>query len=70
MLRRPRVPTAPFPSLPPDLEEVCGILARGLIRLRAHRPKSSELCGDGGESRLDFIADQSGHANPSHKRTA
>ena len=48
MLRRSRVPAAPFPSLPPGLEEVCGILARGLIRLGAQPKKSSEVCSGQG----------------------
>ena len=54
----------------PTLQEVCGILARGLIRLRAGPGKSSEVSRDHGESRLDFIPNQSGHANPSRQRNA
>ena len=70
MVGRSRPRAAALQPLPPHLQEVCGILARGLIRLRAQRQKSSELSGDGGESPLDFIANQSGHANPSRKRNA
>ena len=42
--------------------EICSILARGLVRLKAR--ESIELLGENGESSLHFTADRSGHANP------
>ena len=59
-----------FALTPSNLQELCDILARGLIRLRVERQKSSEVSRDHGESPLDFSPDQSGHANPSCKRNA
>ena len=43
------------------IAEIGEILALGLIRLRAR--KSTELSADRGDSWLDCVADQSGHAN-------
>lgn len=43
------------------LSEFAGILAAGLVRLRARQ--SSALSADFGESSLDCADDQSGHAN-------
>jgi hypothetical protein len=43
------------------LDEIAEILAAGLMRLKA--PKSSPLSADSGESSLDCLAHQSGHAN-------
>jgi hypothetical protein len=43
------------------LGEIARILAAGLIRLRARQ--SSELSADGGESSVDFLAGQRGHAD-------
>ncbi len=43
------------------LAEVAEILAAGLMRLRARQ--SSHLSADHGESSLDCVAHQSGHAN-------
>jgi hypothetical protein len=42
------------------LEEIAEIIAAGLMRLRARQ--SSQLSGDDGESSLDCLAIQSGHA--------
>ena len=42
------------------LSEIAEILAKGLMRLRAR--KSSCLSGDHGESSLDCLTHQSGHA--------
>jgi hypothetical protein len=42
------------------LAEIAEILAAGLMRLRAR--KSSRISADGGESSVDFMPDQSGHA--------
>jgi hypothetical protein len=47
---------------------LCAILALGLIRLRARQ--SSELSDCTGECSLHFPPDQSGHATPTHRRTA
>ena len=43
------------------LAEIAEILAAGLMRLRARQ--SSPLSPDSGESSLDCVAHQSGHAN-------
>jgi hypothetical protein len=43
------------------LDEIAEILAAGLMRLRAR--KSSTLLGNGGESCLDFLPHQRGHAH-------
>jgi hypothetical protein len=67
MVPRPQPHAAVPSSLPPHLQEVCGVLAAGLIRLRTQQQKSTQKSGDYGESRLDFIPSQSGHANPSRK---
>jgi hypothetical protein len=42
------------------LDEIADILAAGLMRLRAR--KSSQISRDPGESSLDFLANQRGHA--------
>jgi len=43
------------------LAEIAEILAAGLMRLRARQ--SSSLSPESGESSLDYLAHQSGHAN-------
>ncbi|MEW5729608.1 MAG: hypothetical protein AB1918_17390 [Pseudomonadota bacterium] len=48
------------------LDEVAEILAAGLIRLKAR--KSRRLSADFGESRLDFMAPQSGHVPVNRRR--
>ena len=48
--------------------ELCGLLALGLIRLRARQ--SSELSAEPGDSSLHFPPDRSGHANLIRRRTA
>jgi hypothetical protein len=47
------------------LDEIGEILALGLMRLRARQ--SSRLYAGSGERSLDYVANQSGHAN-AHKR--
>jgi hypothetical protein len=42
--------------------EIAEILALGLVRLQARQ--SSKTPADGGESSLEQVASQSGHANP------
>ncbi|MBM3952652.1 MAG: hypothetical protein FJ311_14515 [Rhodospirillales bacterium] len=48
--------------------EICAILARGLVRLKARQ--SRPVSGDPGESCLDFPADQRGHASRTRSREA
>ena len=60
--------------LPPHLRELCTLLASGLVRLRRHtaaEPDDDDAI-DGGprESSLHFVAHQSGHAKPKHRRQA
>jgi hypothetical protein len=50
------------------LAELCGLLALGLIRLRAQQ--SSQVFAPVGENCLHFPPDQSGHAKPKPRRTA
>ncbi len=52
------------------LLEVCAVLAAGLLRLRAGARQSSEVSGDQGESCLDFLPTQRGHADPTRGRGA
>lgn len=61
--------------LPPDRmtpaerrDELCAILALGLVRLNAR--KSSEQSAPSEHSSLDLPRNQSGHATPTHRRTA
>jgi hypothetical protein len=69
MLSRPDIP-----RLPPHLQEVCTILARGLVRLRRHT--AEELARDAAhvadhrESSLHSPAHQSRHANQTNRRLA
>jgi len=67
-------PANPNPYLPPHLREVCALLAAGLVRLRRHTSddavRDGAQFGDEGESSLHFVADQSGHANPTPRRQA
>ena len=46
------------------LAEVCELLARGVVRLRARQ--STKLSEPGGECWLDFPPGRSGHANATH----
>ena len=48
--------------------EIAEILAVGLQRALA--PKSSEVCGHGGESSLHILPDQSGHPAPVTRRNS
>ena len=50
------------------LTELAQILALGLMRL--HARKSSRLSADRGDSSVDFLPDQSGHADAPKRRTA
>ena len=44
------------------IAEIGEILALGLVRLKARQ--SSQIAAEAGESSLDCVAHQSGHANP------
>ena len=57
--------------LPPDLREVCDILARRLLRLRS-RTAAEAACdaADRGERLLHFPATQRLHANRTTRRDA
>ena len=61
-------------QLPPHLREVCALLARGLLRLRAHTAdelaRDAAMSGGSGESSLHFTAHQSGHARPTRREAA
>lgn len=48
--------------------ELCGLLARGLVRLRMR--DKTEVSDTNGESSLHFSANQSVHATPTHRRNA
>lgn len=48
--------------------EVCAILARGLLRLRARTWDT--VSGESGDFPLPHPPDRSGHATPTHKETA
>lgn len=67
-MKRPN-PLSPSLMTPAERRaELCGLLALGLIRLRARQ--SSGLSDGGGESSLHFPPDQSAHATPTHRRVA
>jgi hypothetical protein len=50
------------------IAELGRILALGLLGLNT--PKSSSLSADRGDSFVDFVPDQSGHADAPKRRTA
>jgi len=50
------------------IAELGELLALGLMRL--HAPKSSSLSADRGDSFVDFVPDQSSHADAPKRRTA
>lgn len=60
--------------LPSHLKEVCDLLARGLLRLRARNAETATPTGApstaGGDCSLHFTPGQSGHANPPTRRLA
>lgn len=66
-----RLPLTIDAHLPPHLQEVCSILARGVLRMRAARlaHAATQMPGASGESSLHFHPDQSGHATPQLGRT-
>jgi hypothetical protein len=60
--------------LPPHLREVCGILARGLVRLRSRAAeddaRDARQVREDGDIRLHSTAWQRLHANPNRKGLA
>lgn len=74
-MHAPHRPSSAIPShLPPDLREVCAILALGILRLRSRR---SQNCADlpdqareRGDIRLHSTARQRPYANPKRKGVA
>ena len=60
--------------LPEYLQEVCSILARGVVRLHGRSAEeyagSGNDCPDSGDNSLHYPPDQSGHANPTKRRRA
>ncbi|WP_135468543.1 hypothetical protein [Crenalkalicoccus roseus] len=60
--------------LPPQLREVCDLLARGLLRLRSRATeelaRDAEEAREPGEVRLHSTARQRRHANPRREGVA
>ena len=68
------IPNNPNPHLPESLQEVCAILALGILRLRS---RTAEECAststegrERGDIRLHSTARQRVHANPKRKGVA
>ena len=65
------LPPATNPYLPPDLHEVCGILARGQLRLRSRAAaEAARDAADQGERLLHFPPPQRRHATRTNRRDA
>lgn len=65
------IPTSPNQHLPPHLQEVCDLLARGLLRLRSRTAEETAAVGpDRGERLLHFSATQRVDANRTNRRVA
>ncbi len=59
------------PHLPPDLAELCEILARGIVRLRSRAAEeNARAAGHKREVRLHSVPAQRRHANPKTRETA
>jgi hypothetical protein len=57
--------------LPPDLRELCDILARGIVRLRSRAAaENARAAGRKREVRLHSVPAQRRHANPRTRETA
>lgn len=70
-IRASPLPPATNPYLPPDLREVCDILARGLLRLRSRAAEETARdAADRGERLLHFPAPQRRHATRTNRRDA
>ncbi len=67
-------PPGPNPHLPEHLQEICAILAAGLLRLRSRTAEESARdaaeTGDHGEFRLHFLPRQRGRATRTNRRDA
>jgi hypothetical protein len=64
-MKRPN-PLSPDRMTPAERRAaLCGLLAQGLVRLRARQ--SSGISADGGDSSLHFPPDRSGHATASRR---
>jgi hypothetical protein len=63
----PAPDSPPLHYLPPHLQEICALLARGLVRLRgdsgAEPDRDSPQAASRAESSLHFLPHRSGHAN-------
>ena len=65
------IPTSPNSHLPPHLQEVCDLLARGLLRLRSRTAEETAAVGrHRGERLLHFSATQRVDANRTNRRVA
>ena len=57
--------------LPPHMQELCDLLARGLLRLRSRDAEElARQTDDQGDNSLRDTAHQRGHANPTSRRRA
>lgn len=57
--------------LPPNLQELCDLLARGLLRLRSRMAdEATRQTDDPGDNSLRDTARQRRHANPTSRRRA
>jgi hypothetical protein len=70
----PPSPHRPNPHLPEHLQEICTILAAGLLRLRSRTAEENARVaaetGDPGEFRLHYLPHQRGHATRINRRDA
>ncbi len=71
--QRSNAPSATInPCLPPNLREICTILAAGLLRLQRRTDedfaRDVAQASDPGETSLHFPGHQSGHANRRTRR--
>ena len=66
--------SGPNPHLPESLQEVCAILARGILRLRSRMAEEiacdAAETGDHGGFRLHYVPRQRGHATRTNRRDA
>ncbi len=74
-MQTPRAEKTPINQhLPPHLREVCGILARALVRLRSRAAENdardAEIARGAGDIRLHSTPRQRLHANPNRKGLA
>ena len=67
-MQRPNPLSPDLMSTRERLDELCAILALGLVRLRMRDRDETSRAETG--SRLHFAPDRSGHAPPTHRRDA